>query len=145
VQVVQLALNPTLGILGAATYGRGMWVLSLAGPGGAPHTRGPHGGDAVHLTDLASILTAAAPALSEWRTLLARTGGLTVVTGQPQFPVLPGPAQTAPGRLPAVPMAAGVRTVSRWSPGAVAQLDRYFASAVCANFHLLLHLDPKDA
>jgi len=29
VQVMQLDLNSTLGILGAATYGRGLWELSL--------------------------------------------------------------------------------------------------------------------
>jgi photosystem II stability/assembly factor-like uncharacterized protein len=32
-QVFQLALNSTLGILGAGTFGRGMWELSLTSPG----------------------------------------------------------------------------------------------------------------
>jgi hypothetical protein len=36
VQVMQLDLNPTLGILGAGTYGRGLWELSLAGSSGSP-------------------------------------------------------------------------------------------------------------
>jgi photosystem II stability/assembly factor-like uncharacterized protein len=40
VQVHQLEVNTDLGILAAATYGRGMWELDISGQGGAPS---PHG------------------------------------------------------------------------------------------------------
>jgi photosystem II stability/assembly factor-like uncharacterized protein len=40
-QVFQLDLNSTLGILGAGTYGRGMWELSVATPGESPPPGGP--------------------------------------------------------------------------------------------------------
>jgi hypothetical protein len=40
VQVHQLEVNPTLGILAAATYGRGMWELALSSPSPAPRRVG---------------------------------------------------------------------------------------------------------
>jgi photosystem II stability/assembly factor-like uncharacterized protein len=43
VEVDQLQLNASLGILGAGTYGRGMWELSLGGAGGAPLPGGSGG------------------------------------------------------------------------------------------------------
>jgi photosystem II stability/assembly factor-like uncharacterized protein len=62
-QVYQLALNPTLGILGAGTYGRGMWELSV-GSGGSGGSGGKSGAGSCNSTVL--DLQVVTPSFTTW-------------------------------------------------------------------------------
>jgi hypothetical protein len=131
VQVLQLALNSNLQLLGAATHGRGMWELSLAGAGQAPLTRGP----------AAPPLSAAAgPARAGATNDPANLSGLPPLGSTPGTAALPlptgplltaAPGPVAPFSLAGPPAVAPSVLAAASSPdaGVTGALDRFFASA----------------
>jgi hypothetical protein len=106
-QVLQLALNPTLGLLGAATHGRGMWELALSG-GLAPPRGGPPS---------VPRLAAPSPAVAALRAQHRATIQAPAVEFSP---VLGGNGSTLPVLTPA----------------AAQRLDLFFAAALAGDLGL---------
>jgi photosystem II stability/assembly factor-like uncharacterized protein len=137
VQVLQLALNANLQLLAAATHGRGMWELSLAGSGPPPVTPGP-GGPPFSAAGLAAPRFSAAPGPARAAGAATAPGevfGLLPPLGGAEGEALPlptapllaaglAPAAAAPLSLTGPPPAAPVLAA-----GVTGALDRFLASA----------------
>jgi hypothetical protein len=143
VQVLQLALNANLQMLAAATHGRGMWELSLAGPGLAPVNSGRAGSGhfaagrakTFFVGPLLTEVTGRARAAGEPVAPAAMIGPLPLLGGA-ALPLPTGPLP-GPGVGPAGPLflagppsvAPSVLAAASAAAGVTGALDRFLASS----------------
>jgi photosystem II stability/assembly factor-like uncharacterized protein len=100
VQVLQLELNPALGLLGAATHGRGMWELALSSCSGGAGGTAPPPAPSVHGRRVGPVAPGIRPAFGD------RGGALAAL--------LPAGQMVAPVASPGLDLffASGIRLAS---------------------------------